>query len=254
LGDRNKTSQAGGLEIIVTRLEPSDCIETFAGRRPGDSGYSAGAEQRHLGKVNNNKSEPPPLGSSRVATITRPPAAIKKMSELRKANSDRPFFITLTVVGWIDVFIRGEYCEEFLKSLEFCRTNKGLKIYAYCIMSSHIHLIVSCDEAKLPQIIRDLKSFTAKKLIAMIGNNPNESRKDWLLYLFRYFANNSQQNKDHQFWQKTNHPTELITAKVFNQKVDYIHNNPLNSMTVNEPTAYVYSSANPDSIFRVDES
>ncbi|MDN5283740.1 MAG: transposase [Mucilaginibacter sp.] len=178
-----------------------------------------------------------------------------KMSELRKANTDKPFFITLTVVGWIDVFIRSEYCEEFLKNLEFCRTNKGLKVYAYCIMSSHIHLIVGCDEeAKLPQILRDLKSYTAKRLIEMISNSPGESRREWLLYLFKYFANNSLQNKDHQFWQKTSHPTELITANIFDQKVDYIHNNPLQSMTVNELTSYVYSSANPDSIFKVDES
>jgi putative transposase len=90
-------------------------------------------------------------------------------------------------------------------------------------MSSHIHLIVSCDEAKLPQIIRDLKSYTAKRLIEMISINRGESRKEWLLYLFRYFANNSLQNKDYQFWQKTNHPTELITIQVFDQKVDYIH-------------------------------
>jgi putative transposase len=176
------------------------------------------------------------------------------MSELRKANTDRPFFITLTVVGWIDVFTRSEYCVEFLGNLEFCRANKGLKVYAYCIMSSHVHLVVSCDEAKLSQILRDLKSYTAKRLIEMISNSPDESRKEWLLYLFRYFANGSLQNKDYQFWQKTNHPTELITAKVFEQKVDYIHNNPLQSMTVNEQTAYVYSSANPDSIFKVDES
>ncbi|WP_419700109.1 transposase [Mucilaginibacter sp. NFX135] len=176
------------------------------------------------------------------------------MSELRKANTDRPFFITLTVVGWIDVFTRSEYCEEFLKNLEFCRINKGLKVYAYCIMSSHVHLIISCDETKLPQILRDLKSYTAKRLIEMISNDLGESRKEWLLYLFRYFANSSLQNKDYQFWQKTNHPTELITANVFDQKVEYIHNNPVQSMTVNDQIAFVYSSANPDSIFKVDES
>nr|WP_202985398.1 transposase [Mucilaginibacter inviolabilis] len=138
--------------------------------------------------------------------------------------------------------------------MEFCRTNKGLKVYAYCIMSNHIHLIVGCEEAKLPQIFRDLKSYTAKRLIEMISNDPGETRKEWLLYLFRYFANSTLQNKEYQFWQKTNHPTELITASVFDQKVDYIHHNPVQSMTVNDQTAFVYSSANPDSTFKVDES
>ncbi|WP_354486775.1 transposase [Mucilaginibacter rubeus] len=90
------------------------------------------------------------------------------------------------------MFTRSKYCEEFLNNLEFCRKNKGLKVYAYCIMSSHIHLIIEWEEAKLPQIIRDLKSYTAKRIIALITNSYTESRKEWLLYMFRYFANSTQ--------------------------------------------------------------
>jgi REP element-mobilizing transposase RayT len=176
------------------------------------------------------------------------------MSELRKANTDRPFFITLTVVGWIDVFIRNIYCDEFISNLEYCRQHKGLKVYAYCMMSSHIHLIVSSDKDNLPAIIRDLKSYTAKRILNLIINNPQESRKDWMLHLFKYNAKFQQQNSEYQFWQKTNHPIELITPAVFDQKVDYIHDNPVEAMQVNEASSYVYSSANPDSPFKVDES
>lgn len=175
------------------------------------------------------------------------------MSELRKSNSDRPFFITLTVVGWVDVFIRSEYCDEVIKNLEYCRANKGLKVYAYCIMSSHIHLIAAHNDGRLPDILRDFKSYTAKRIIEMISKNPSESRKEWLLYLFEYFAKNSIQNKDYQFWQKTNYPTELITNAVFDQKMDYIHSNPVTAMLVNDEACFVYSSANPDSPFKVDE-
>ncbi|WP_448702054.1 transposase [Mucilaginibacter sp. AW1-3] len=174
------------------------------------------------------------------------------MSELRKANTDRPFFITLTVVGWIDVFIRADYCDEFLKSLEFCRKHKGLKVFAYCIMSSHIHMIVANDDNNLPNIIRDLKSYTAKSIIALIKSNIQESRKDWLLHLFQFNAKYHQQNSEYMFWQKTNHPIELYTSAVFDQKVDYIHHNPVESGTVNDEANYVYSSANPDSPFKVD--
>ena len=176
------------------------------------------------------------------------------MSELRKANTDRPFFITLTVVGWIDVFIRNDYCEEFINNLEYCREHKGLKVYAYCIMSSHIHLIVANDEENLPAIIRDLKSYTAKRIIGMIIDSPLESRKEWMLHLFKYFAKFHKQNSEYQFWQKTNHPIELFTPAVFDQKMDYIHRNPVEAMHVNDECSYVYSSANPDSPFKVDES
>ena len=175
------------------------------------------------------------------------------MSELRKANTDYPFFITLPVVGWIDVFIRSDYCDEFLSNLEYCRKNKGLKVYAYCIMSSHIHLILAHDNAKTPDIIRDLKSYTAKRIIELIENNPTESRKEWMLHLFKYYAKFQKQNSVYQFWQKTSHPIELFTPAVFDQKVNYIHKNPVKAMLVNDECSYVYSSANPDSLFKVDE-
>jgi REP element-mobilizing transposase RayT len=176
------------------------------------------------------------------------------MSELRKANSDRAFFVTLTVVGWIDVFTRNEYCEEIIRNLEYCRTHKKLRVYAYCIMSSHIHLIVANDDGHLSDILRDFKSYTAKRIIKLITDNPQESRKEWLLYLFKFFAKNSVQNKEYQFWQKTSYPVELISNSVFDQKVNYIHRNPMAAMIVNDESAFVYSSANPDSPFKVDES
>jgi putative transposase len=75
-------------------------------------------------------------------------------------------------------------------------------------MSNHIHLIVKNEGGKLNDVIRDFKSFTAKQIIQEIESNPQESRKDWLLHLFKYHAKFKKQNKVYQFWQKTSHPTE----------------------------------------------
>ena len=83
------------------------------------------------------------------------------MSELRKANTDHPYFITLIIVGWIDLFTRERYCEIMIDSLKYCITNKGLRLFEYVIMPSHIHLIAQHLEGKLPDVLRDLKSFTA---------------------------------------------------------------------------------------------
>jgi putative transposase len=176
------------------------------------------------------------------------------MSEIRKANSYHAYFITLTVVGWIDVFTRKEYCDEILKNLEYCRAHKGLKVYAYCIMSSHIHLIVSNEDERLPDILRDFKSYTAKQLLQLIKSNISESRREWLLYLFEYFAKTSSQNSEYQFWQKTSHPIELFSHAVFEQKRNYIHQNPVANGLVNDELTFVYSSANPESTFIVDEA
>ena len=81
------------------------------------------------------------------------------MSERYKTYDGGLFFVTLTVVGWIDLFTRHEYAEEFLDNLRFCIKHKGLRVYAFCIMPSHIHLIVDANDGLLPaDILRDLKS------------------------------------------------------------------------------------------------
>jgi REP-associated tyrosine transposase len=175
------------------------------------------------------------------------------MSEKRKANTDSAYFLTFTVVGWMDVFTRQHYCDIILESLEFCRQHKQLEVFAYVIMSNHIHLIARQKEGKLNEVIRDFKSFTAKKIIQEIETNPQESREDWLLHLFKYHAKFKKQNTKYQFWQKTNHPTELDTTIIFEQKVDYINNNPVKNGCVTNAESYSFSSANNEGSFIVDE-
>ncbi len=65
------------------------------------------------------------------------------------------YFITSTVHQWVDVFTRKDYIDILLDSLRFCQQEKGLKIYAWVIMTNHIHLIVQSDKVPLSDIIRD---------------------------------------------------------------------------------------------------
>jgi hypothetical protein len=51
------------------------------------------------------------------------------------------YFVSFAAVYWIDVFIRDTYCYTTVESLDFCRKNKGMEIFSWCIMSNHIHLI-----------------------------------------------------------------------------------------------------------------
>ena len=175
------------------------------------------------------------------------------MSESRKANTDATYFLTLTTVGWIDIFTRRLYADEIIESLLYCQSHKGLEIFAYVIMPSHIHLVARRKAGVLNEVIRDLKSFTAKRILELIKNNPQESRKDWLFYLFKFYAKKQQQNTLFQFWQKTTHPIELFTAGVIQQKIDYIHYNPVEAGIVAEESFYIYSSANPLSPLKVLE-
>ncbi|MDQ1087251.1 transposase [Siphonobacter sp. SORGH_AS_1065] len=173
------------------------------------------------------------------------------MSELRKTYPEGLFFLSISVQGWIDVFIRPSYVEELLKSLRYCQANKGLQIYAYVVMSSHIHLIASRKEGNLSEVLRDFKSYTAKRILKLIEENQQESRRDWLLNQLRYWAKYTSQNEQYVFWQKTNHPIALYTPQVTRQKMDYIHLNPVAAGIVTDPSHYYLSSAHPMSPIKV---
>jgi putative transposase len=108
-------------------------------------------------------------------------------------------------------------------------------------------------EDDLTELLGRFKSVTSKKFIKEINNNPQESRRDWLLYQFNYFANKNSQYDDYHLWQYTNHPTELFSNNVIQQKVNYIHENPVRAGIVNDVAAYTYSSACPDSPLKMCE-
>ena len=150
---------------------------------------------------------------------------------------DGLYFITLTVVDWVDVFIRNEYKNILIENLAYCQKNKGLEVLAWSIMTSHAHLIVRAQEGfELQNIFRDFKKFTSKKIVKAIENNPQESRKEMLLKQFKT-------NEGVRFWQPGNHPIELWSNKVINQKLTYIHQNPVEEGVVFNPEDYMYSSA-----------
>jgi hypothetical protein len=104
------------------------------------------------------------------------------MSRKYKFYTERgAYFISFSVVNWIDVFTRELYFNEIISSLDYCRKNKEMEIYGYCIMPSHIHLIFRAKNNNPSDIIRDFKTFTSKKIVRLIEENPQESRKEWLL-------------------------------------------------------------------------
>ncbi len=153
------------------------------------------------------------------------------------------YFVTYSVIQWIDVFTRNEYRDVLLDSWNYCIRNKGLKIYAWCIMTNHVHMIISSEKDELSDIMRDMKSFTSTTIKKMIQGNPVESRKLWMLKLMRDAGMKNKNNNAFQLWQQHNHPILLDSNFLLDQKLDYIHNNPVKAGFVDEPEAYLYSSA-----------
>jgi len=159
-------------------------------------------------------------------------------------NQNAPHYMTFTVVGWIDVFSKKAYKEVLIETMKFCIANKGLSLHAYVIMSNHMHVIMSAKEGhQLSDIVRDYKKHTAKSILDMIQRNKEESRSEWMIKLFKYFAKYNKNNKLYQFWQRENKPIELSSPKWINQKLAYIHLNPVRAGIVSRAEDYLYSSA-----------
>ena len=152
------------------------------------------------------------------------------------------YFITSTVVYWVDIFTRREYRDIIVDSLNYCVKHKGLVINGWVIMSNHIHLLArSEDEAGMSGFLRDFKGFTSRKLITELQTIP-ESRREWLLDKFAFEARRSGRAKNFKIWKDDNHAVEM-TGHDSLDRLAYIHENPVRAGLVDEPDHYVYSSA-----------
>ena len=100
-------------------------------------------------------------------------------------NPEGLYFISFATVFWVDVFVRRIYFDCIVENLNYCVANKGMEIYAWCVMPSHIHLVFRSNIQKPDELLRDFKSFTSKQLIKLIEENMLESRREWLLNSFK---------------------------------------------------------------------
>ncbi|WP_167618079.1 REP-associated tyrosine transposase [Maribellus sediminis] len=152
-------------------------------------------------------------------------------------NPDGVYFVSFAVEGWVDVFTRNEYKNILIDNLKYCQEHKGLEIFAWCILTNHLHLVIRAKEdSKLPDILRDFKKFTSKAFKKAITENSQESRKEWLLKQF-------ETSEGFRFWIADNKPIELWSNAVIDQKIEYIHQNPVEAGLVFRAEDYVYSSA-----------
>ncbi|MCC7231687.1 MAG: transposase [Bacteroidia bacterium] len=156
---------------------------------------------------------------------------------------DKTYFMTMTVVEWIDLFTRITQKQLIVDSLKYCQENKGLNIFGWCLMPSHMHLIANTKiPFDLDDVVRDFKRHTSKYAILLIQNEP-ESRREWLLDKFAHAGKTHPKNKGYEVWKDKNHAIELYSEKVTWQKLKYIHQNPVIDKIVYNEQDYLFSSA-----------
>ena len=169
----------------------------------------------------------------------------------RNASTDELYFVTLTVTNWVDVFTRRLYNDFIIENLQFCQQHKNLNIYAYVIMTNHIHLVANVTDGSLGDVLRDFKTYTSKEIIKLIKNNDQESRREWMVKQFEIAGKYNPLNVNHQFWQNGNYPVLLYSSAVIDQKIDYIHENPVRAGFVGCAHEFWYSSANAESPLKI---
>ena len=110
-------------------------------------------------------------------------------------------------------------------------------------MPSHLHLICRAGNGfQLSDVLRDFKKFTSKKIITQLINEP-ESRREWLVPLLKQYCAHLKRKQNYKFWQNGNHAEIIESNKFFYEKLNYIHQNPVEDMIVHEPYEYLFSSA-----------
>ena len=154
------------------------------------------------------------------------------------------YFLTWTTVGWVDIFTRKECAQLIVDSLRYCQENKGLILFAWVLMSNHLHLLASAkkESSGLSGITRDFKRHTAKQILQWIKDD-KESRRSWMNVVFKYYGKYNSNNEVFQVWQQYSHPKICYSPSFTMQKLDYIHWNPVKAGIVDNPGDYRYSSA-----------
>jgi putative transposase len=118
-----------------------------------------------------------------------------------------------------------------------------MEIYTWCIMPSHVHLIFRAKENNPGVLLKEFKSFTSKSIQKAIAENPQESRREWILWMMERAGSKNSNVKNKQFWQQHNQPIALWNPAVIDQKMSYIHSNLVEAGFVTEPHYWKYSSA-----------
>ena len=120
-------------------------------------------------------------------------------------------------------------------------------------MPNHVHTVLSTENKSLSSILRDYKRFTSNRISDLLRESDNKR----LLNYFSTAAKEITRGDEFTIWQRGSRPIGLITKKFFQQKLNYIHLNPVRKGYVLAPEHWKYSSArnyilNDQSILEID--
>lgn len=151
------------------------------------------------------------------------------------------YFITCTLVEWLPLFTQDSYRSIIIDSLAHLRQHKNTQLNAFVVMPTHLHAILWPDEAKdISSILRDFKRHTSRA-ISRLAEQQNDS--DYLDTFLRAREQNPASESIYQVWQEGSHPEAIFSFEFAQQKLNYIHNNPVKAGLIGRAEDWAYSSA-----------
>jgi hypothetical protein len=152
-------------------------------------------------------------------------------------ETDYPYFLTCTVVGWLPVFTRPECVEIVLSSWKFLQESGRMTLFGYVVLENHLHFIALGE--KLSAEVGDFKSFTARKIIDWLQARGETT----ILAQLAHEKAIHKTDRPFQLWQEGSHPKQIVSDEMMVQKLEYMHNNPVARGYVDGPLHWRYSSA-----------
>lgn len=158
-------------------------------------------------------------------------------SRYRVHDQQAAHFVTSTVIAWLPIFTTAVRCDILVQALRYCRENKGVRIYAWVVLDNHFHAIL--DAPDLMSVMRDFKRHTARRIVELL----QEEQCTWLLERLERLRAEHKFESAHQVWQEGFHPVAIVSDEIMQQKLTYLHNNPVARGLVAAPEHWRYSSA-----------
>jgi len=160
---------------------------------------------------------------------------LSNKNSVENRHINLPEFYTATILDWKALLKEDKFKNIIISSLRYLVTGNKIKLYAFVIMDNHIHLIWQTIEEHTPARVRhSFMKFTAQQIkFELIKTNP-EFLKEFKV---------DKKDREYQFWKRYALSIELYTEKVFLQKIEYIHNNPVKAGLCKYSEDYQYSSA-----------
>ncbi len=158
-------------------------------------------------------------------------------SRYKILDEDYPYFITSSVAGKLPLFTDQNMATIIVDGFKFLIQKRNIQIYAYVIMPNHIHLIA--EGKHVAKHISSFKSFTARMIIDFLVNK----RRAHELNILRSAKPIHKRDREYQVWSEGFHPKEISSDKMMEQKIAYIHYNPVKAGLVFDEPDWQYSSA-----------